>query len=113
MAKFSNELDKMFSALADPTRRAIVSRLCDGPASVGELSQPFDIALPTLLKHVRVLEQSGLVSSEKVGRVRTCRIETSALRASDEWLRQHISLWEKRLDRMEHHIKRIDRKSVV
>jgi DNA-binding transcriptional ArsR family regulator len=107
MAKFSDGLDKTFSALADPTRRAIVSRLCDGPASVGELSKPFDIALPTLLKHVRVLEKSGLVSSEKVGRVRTCRIETDALRASDEWLRQHISLWEQRLDRMEDHIKRM------
>ena len=108
MAKYSNELDRTFSALADPTRRAILSRLCDGPASVGELSKPFDIALPTLLKHVRVLEKSGLVSSEKVGRVRTCRIETGALRASDEWLRQHISLWEQRLDRMEDHIKRIE-----
>jgi DNA-binding transcriptional ArsR family regulator len=107
MAKFSIDLDRAFSALADPTRRAIVSRLCDGPKSVSELSEPFDIALPTLLKHVRVLEKSGLVSSEKVGRVRTCRIETSALRASDEWLRHHISLWEKRLDRMERHIERM------
>ena len=105
MAKYSNKLDMTFSALADPTRRAIISRLCDGPASVGELSQPFDIALPTLLKHVRVLEKCGLVSSEKAGRVRTCRIETSVLQESDEWLRQHISLWENRLDRMEHHIK--------
>lgn len=107
MAKFSNQLDRTFSALSDPTRRAIVSRLCTGPASVGELSEPFNIALPTLLKHVRVLEQCGLVSSEKVGRVRTCRIETGALRASDEWLRQHLSLWEKRLDRLEQHIKRM------
>lgn len=107
MAKFYEELDRTFSALADPTRRAILSRLCDGPASVGELSEPFDIALPTLLKHVRVLEKSGLISSEKVGRVRTCRIETGALRASDEWLRQHISLWEMRLDRMEQHIERM------
>lgn len=107
MAKFSDELDRTFSALGDPTRRAIVSRLCEGPASVGELSEPFDIALPTLLKHVRVLERSGLISSEKVGRIRTCRIETGALHASDEWLRQHISLWEKRLDRMEGHIKRM------
>lgn len=105
MAKYYDELDKTFSALADPTRRTILSRLCDGPASVGELSEPFNIALPTLLKHVRVLEKSGLVSSEKVGRVRTCRIEMSALRTSEVWLHQHISAWEKRLDRMEHHIK--------
>lgn len=107
MAKLSSDLNMAFSALADPTRRAIVSRLCDGPASVSELSEPFDIALPTLLKHVRVLEKSGLVSSEKVGRVRTCKIIPGALRVSDEWLRQHILLWESRLDRMELHIKRM------
>lgn len=104
MAKFPDELDRTFSALADPTRRAIVSRLCDGPASVGDLSEPFDIALPTLLKHVRVLENSGLIRSEKVGRVRTCRIDTDALRAGDAWLRRHIALWEERLDRLERHI---------
>ncbi|MEQ9814773.1 MAG: metalloregulator ArsR/SmtB family transcription factor [Azospirillaceae bacterium] len=109
MAKLSTDLDRTFSALADPTRRAIVSRLCDGPASVGELSRPFDIALPTLLKHVRVLERSGLVRSEKVGRVRTCTIETGALRASDAWLRQHISLWERRLDRLEQHLNQLTR----
>jgi DNA-binding transcriptional ArsR family regulator len=107
MAKFHGDLDRTFSALADPTRRAIIGRLCSGPASVGELSEPFDIALPTLLKHVRVLEKSGLVSTEKVGRVRTCRIETRALQASDEWLRQHISLWERRLDAMADHIERM------
>jgi len=109
MAKLTTDLDRTFSALADPTRRAIVSRLCDGPASVGELARPFDIALPTLLKHVRVLERCGLVRSEKVGRVRTCRIDTDALRASDEWLRQHIALWEMRLDRLERHLKQLTR----
>ena len=87
MAKFHGDLDRTFSALADPTRRAIIGRLCSGPASVGELSEPFDIALPTLLKHVRVLEKSGLVSTRKVGRVRTCRVEPGALQASDDWLR--------------------------
>ena len=106
MAKYSDRLDRTFSALADPTRRAILGRLRSGPASVGELSEPFDIALPTLLKHVRVLEESGLVSSEKIGRVRTCRIETDALRAGEEWLRQHVAGWELRLDRLERHIKR-------
>ncbi|MEQ8320041.1 MAG: metalloregulator ArsR/SmtB family transcription factor [Rhodospirillales bacterium] len=97
-----------FSALADPTRRAILSKLCEGPASVSEVSEPFDIALPTLLKHVRILEKCGLLSSEKVGRVRMCKLETSALRASDEWLRQHILAWEARLDRMEDHVKRMN-----
>ena len=110
MAKFSTDLDRAFSALADPTRRAIVGRLCDGPKSVSELSEPFDLALPSLLKHVRVLEESGLISSEKVGRVRTCRIEPDALQATEAWIHQHIAAWELRLDRMEAHIERMKRK---
>ncbi|MEO7178700.1 MAG: metalloregulator ArsR/SmtB family transcription factor [Allosphingosinicella sp.] len=111
MAKLSIDLDRAFSALADPTRRAIVSRLCDGPRSVSELSEPFSLALPSLLKHVRVLEQSGLVSTEKVGRVRTCRIEPNAFHATEAWIHQHISAWEDRLDRLESHIERMKRKN--
>lgn len=110
MTKFHSDLDSTFFALADPTRREIVSRLCEGPKSVSELSEPFDIALPSLLKHVRVLEQSGLVSSEKIGRIRTCRLEPHALQATEAWIRQHISSWEKRLDRMEAHIESMKRK---
>lgn len=110
MDKFLADLDTAFFALADPTRRAIVSRLCDGPQSVSELSQPFDLALPSLLKHVRVLEQSGLVSTEKVGRVRTCRIEPHALRETEAWIHRHVAAWESRLDRMEAHIDRMKRK---
>ena len=110
MAKFSTDLDLAFSALADPTRRAIVSRLCDGPKSVSELSEPFELALPSLLKHLRVLEQSGIISSEKTGRVRTCRIEPHALHATEAWIRQHIAAWEKRLDRLEAHLARLKRK---
>ena len=110
MAKFSTDLDLAFSALADPTRRAIVSRLCDGPRSVSELSEPFELALPSLLKHLRVLEQSGIISSEKTGRVRTCRIEPHALHATEAWIHQHIAAWEKRLDRLEAHLARLKRK---
>lgn len=110
MAKYSPDLNRAFAALADPTRRAIVSRLCEGPKSVSELSEPFELALPSLLKHVRVLEQSGLVSSEKIGRVRTCKIEAQALQATEAWIHQHIAEWEKRLDRMEVHIERMKRK---
>lgn len=110
MAKYSTDLDSAFFALADPTRRAIVSRLCDEPKSVSELSEPFELALPSLLKHVRVLEQSGLVSSEKIGRIRTCKIEPNALHATEAWLHQHIAAWENRLDRMEAHIERMKRK---
>jgi DNA-binding transcriptional ArsR family regulator len=106
MAKLLSDLDSAFFALADPTRRAIVGRLCDGPRSVGELAEPFQMALPSLLKHVRVLEESGLVSSEKVGRVRTCRIEPQALRATEAWVHRQIAVWEARLDRMEAHIEK-------
>lgn len=110
MAKFSIDLDRAFSALADPTRRAIVSRLCDGPQSVSEIAEPFDIALPSLLKHVRVLEESGLVSSEKSGRVRTCKVERDALQATEAWIHQHVTAWENRLDRLEAHVKRMKNK---
>lgn len=110
MAKYSPDLDSAFFALADPTRRAIIGQLCDGPKSVSELSEPFGIALPSLLKHVRVLEESGLISSEKNGRVRTCRIEPDALRATEGWIHQHIAVWQGRLDRMEAHIERMKRK---
>lgn len=109
MAKFSTDLDRAFSALGDPTRRAIVSRLCEGPKSVSELSEPFELALPSLLKHVRVLEESGLIVSEKIGRVRTCRIEPDALHATEEWIGRHIATWERRLDRMQAHIQRMKR----
>lgn len=111
MAKYSADLDRAFSALADPTRRAIVSHLCDGPRTVSELSEPFDLALPSLLKHVRVLEESGLISSEKTGRVRTCRIEQDALQATEAWIHQHVAAWERRLDRMEAHIQCMNRKN--
>ncbi len=110
MAKYSTDLDGAFAALADPTRRAIVSRLCEGPKSVSELSVPFDLALPSLLKHVRVLERSGLVSSQKAGRVRTCRLEPHALQAAEAWIHQHVLTWEKRLDRLEAHIHRMKMK---
>lgn len=110
MAKFSTDLDRAFAALSDPTRRAIVSRLCEGPRTVSELSEPFGIALPSLLKHVQVLEESGLISSEKTGRVRTCRIEPRALQATEAWIHRHVMAWESRLDRMEAHIQRMKRK---
>lgn len=111
MVKFTPDLDKAFAALADPTRRAIVSRLCSGPQSVSELSAPFDMALPSLLKHVQILEQCGLVSSEKTGRVRICTIEPHALQATERWIHQHLTAWESRLDRMEAHIERMKKKT--
>ncbi len=104
MAKFEHHLSLAFAALADPTRRAIVARLCSGDATVGELAEPFEIGLPTLLKHIRVLERGGIVASEKSGRVRTCSLTTGALRNTDDWLRTHIATWESRLDRLEAHL---------
>jgi len=106
MENFEQRLNLAFAALADPTRRAIVARLCSGEATVGELAEPFAIGLPTLLKHIRMLERGGLVSSEKTGRVRTCSLTPEALRSTDDWLRAHIAAWESRLDRLEAHLAR-------
>jgi DNA-binding transcriptional ArsR family regulator len=93
-------LDHLFQALADPTRRIMVERLCRGPASVSELAAPFSMSLPAVVQHLQVLESSGLVRSEKVGRVRTCRIEPAALRSAEGWIQQRRTMWERRLDRL-------------
>ena len=106
MANHEHRLNLAFAALADPTRRGIVARLCTGDATVGELAEPFAIGLPTLLKHIRVLERGGLVTSAKSGRVRTCSLTPQALRGTDDWLRTHIAAWESRLDRLEAHLAR-------
>lgn len=94
----SQALDIMFQALADPTRRAIVDRLSQGPTSVSELARPFSMALPTVLQHIQLLETSGLVTSEKVGRVRTCRVNAAALGIAEDWIAGRRKLWERRLD---------------
>ena len=93
-------LDLMFLALADPTRRAMVERLSRGPASVSELAAPLAMTLSAVVQHLHVLERSGLVRSEKVGRVRTCRIEPAALRAAEAWIGERRAIWEQRLDRL-------------
>ncbi|NMN94923.1 ArsR/SmtB family transcription factor [Antrihabitans stalactiti] len=90
----------MFHALADPSRRSMVDRLCRGPASVSELAKPLDMSLPAVVQHLAVLESSGLVRSEKVGRVRTCQIEPQALRTAEEWINDRRLGWERRLDRL-------------
>lgn len=100
MLNQSTPLDTAFHALADPTRRGMVERLARGPASVGELAQPLAMSLPAVLQHLRVLEASGLVRSEKVGRVRTCRIEPKALDAVGDWVARRRAAWERRLDRL-------------
>ena len=93
-------LDQVFHALADSTRRGMVERLVRGPATVSELSRPLEMSLPAVLQHLQVLEASGLVRSEKAGRVRTCRIEPDALRAAEAWVTGQRTAWETRLDRL-------------
>ena len=96
----SAPLDLMFQALADPARRGMIARLCRGPASVSELAQPLTMSLPAVMQHLQVLEASGLVTSKKVGRVRTCRLEPKALGTAEQWLAERRASWERRLDRL-------------
>jgi DNA-binding transcriptional ArsR family regulator len=93
-------LDRLFQALADPTRRLLVERLSRGAASVSELAAPFDMSLPAVVQHLQVLEASGLIRSEKSGRVRTCRVEPAALRTAEDWIAARRTNWERRLDRL-------------
>jgi DNA-binding transcriptional ArsR family regulator len=94
------QLDRVFHALSDPTRRLMVERLTRGPASVSELAEPLDMTLAAVVQHLQVLEGSGLVSTAKVGRVRTCRIEAATLGAAETWINRRRALWERRLDRL-------------
>jgi DNA-binding transcriptional ArsR family regulator len=100
MLKQSADLDLMFQALADPTRRAMVERMTRGPASVSDLARPFAMTLAAVMQHLKVLEESGLVRTQKEGRVRTCRIDPSALRTAEGWIAERRTTWEKRLDRL-------------
>src|SRR5271168_2791338 len=94
------EVDLLFQALADPSRRAMVDRLTRGPASVSELARPLAMSLPAVVQHLHMLEASGLVRSQKLGRVRTCSIEPVALRAAERWVAERRTAWERRLDRL-------------
>ncbi len=94
-------LDQVFHALADPTRRLVIERLVSSPASTSELARPFDMALPSFTQHLTVLERAGLVTSTKVGRVRTYRLTPDALEIADGWLAQQRRTWEQRLDQLD------------
>ena len=93
-------LDLAFQALADPSRRAMVERLAAGPASVSELAKPLSMSLPGVMQHLAVLEASGLVVSEKIGRTRTCRIDPAKLTQVEQWVTERRLLWERRFDRL-------------
>jgi DNA-binding transcriptional ArsR family regulator len=94
------QVDRVFHALGDPTRRAIIERLSEGPISVSSLAKPLDITLAAVVQHLQVLERSGLVHTEKAGRVRTCQMEPRGLSVVEKWIDDRRLLWEKRLDRL-------------
>jgi DNA-binding transcriptional ArsR family regulator len=96
----NHALDRTFAALADPARRAMVERLVTGPASVSELARPLPMSLPAVMLHLKVLEESGLVTSQKVGRVRTCRLDPEKLNLAEQWVSQRRQMWERSLDRL-------------
>jgi DNA-binding transcriptional ArsR family regulator len=100
MLNQSAQLDLMYQALGDAGRRAMVERLSRGPASVSELAKPLDMTLSAVVQHLKVLEASGLVRSEKVGRVRTCRVAPEALSLAEQWINQRRMMWERRFDRL-------------
>ena len=103
-------LDRVFQALADPTRRAVIERLGRGPAAMGELAQPFDMALPSFAQHLDVLEGCGLVRSRKSGRVRTYELAPRNLRAAEHWMTVQRTKWERRLDRLDTYLKTLKEK---
>lgn len=101
MPAAAKALDATFRALSDPTRRAVVQALGRGPATVSELARPFEMALPSFLQHLRMLEESGLVATRKDGRVRTCTLQTETLAAARHWLDEQRELWTTRLDQLD------------
>lgn len=104
MLKYSDELDAVFHALADPTRREIVERLSRGSASVSTLAAPLQMSLPAVHQHLQVLQTSGLVRSEKIGRVRTCQLDLTMLTTAQAWMDDRRGTWLRRLDRLDAHL---------
>lgn len=100
-----DDLSSTFAALADPTRRSILARLSRGPATVNELAEPFDISLPSVSRHLKVLEEAGLVVKERSAQFRPCRLDTAPLEAADEWIGQYRQFFAERLDRLDAQLK--------
>jgi DNA-binding transcriptional ArsR family regulator len=105
----SDRLSATFAALADPTRRAILARLATGEATVNELAEPFDMSLQAVSKHLKVLEHAGLISRGRNAQFRPCRLEAVALDPAVEWIGRHRQIWVERFDRLEHHLREIQR----
>ncbi|WP_375758370.1 ArsR/SmtB family transcription factor [Corallococcus exercitus] len=110
MEKHPEQLNGIFQALADPTRRAVLSRLGKGPASISDLAKPFDMALPSFMKHIHFLEESGLIRTHKEGRVRTCALEKKPFAVVESWLSAQRALWEARTDRLEQFVTTLSNK---
>ncbi|HEV2561821.1 MAG TPA: metalloregulator ArsR/SmtB family transcription factor [Rhizomicrobium sp.] len=106
----TDRLSATFSALADPTRRAILARLALGESSVGELAEPFDISLPAISKHLKVLEHAGLITRSREAQWRPCRLEPEALMGVDDWLEEYRRLWNERFDRLDDYLKELQAK---
>ncbi|MCZ4289632.1 ArsR/SmtB family transcription factor [Hoeflea alexandrii] len=107
MAKHDTDLSDLFHALADPTRRSILTHLAQGPAPVSELAEPTGLRLPTVMRHLAVLEEAGLIATSKDGRVRTCAIVPEALMPMRTWLDEQRVIWESRLDRLDDYVKKV------
>jgi DNA-binding transcriptional ArsR family regulator len=110
MENYSTSLNNAFHALSDPTRRAVINRLINGPATVKELSEPFAMGLPSFMKHIKVLEDSDLISSQKSGRTRTCQIKAAQLATAENWLAEQLTLWERRTDRLANYVESLTAK---
>ncbi|WP_444927842.1 ArsR/SmtB family transcription factor [Microbulbifer sp. TRSA002] len=108
MEENHDNLNTVFQALADPTRRAVIQHLINGPASVTELAEPFEMALPSFMKHIGVLEDAGLIRSKKTGRVRTCEIKSKQLTAAQKWINTQTAIWEGRMARMASYVETLD-----
>jgi DNA-binding transcriptional ArsR family regulator len=109
MPNYSDVLDGAFGALASPTRRRVLVELARGPAAVTELARPFDMALPSFLRHITLLENAGCVATEKSGRIRTCRLMPDPLERAQGWLAEQRAVWEARTDRLERFLLEEDR----
>ena len=107
MTKHDPDLSRLFHALADPTRRAILTRLAEGPSPVTELANPTGLSLPTVMRHLSVLEQAELIATSKDGRVRTCALVPEALAPVRTWLEEQRALWEARLDRLDDYVMKL------
>jgi DNA-binding transcriptional ArsR family regulator len=101
----TEQLNATFSALADPTRRAILARLASGEASVNELAEPFDMSLPAVTKHLKVLQRAGLISQSRMAQQRPCKLEAGPLQEAVSWIEQYRQFWEQRLDQLDNYLK--------